>query len=111
MNNQDLEVKILEILKTANYFDMVEAAVAFEPEYKRSTFYKTTKKSLAEVLREAKIYYALQLRDLNSKVQEFINGIELSKISEILDQATEMFTQENNDVLAAAETMKDLKNN
>ena len=43
MNNQELELKIKEILKIKNFFDMVEATVAFDKEYRTSSFYKATK--------------------------------------------------------------------
>lgn len=109
MNNIELEEKILEILKIENYFDMVEAVQSFEKEYKQSDFFKKTKKPLKEMIREAKIYYTLQLKTVTAKLQETINNLDLNKISELLDDATGLFTKENEDVLAAAEMMKDLK--
>ena len=49
MNNQELELKVKEILEIENFFDMIEAAVALKKEYKRTKFYKKTKMPLIEV--------------------------------------------------------------
>ena len=38
MNNQELEQKILELLKETNYFDFLIAVKNFEKEYKESDF-------------------------------------------------------------------------
>ena len=43
MNNQELELKVKEILSIENFFDMMEAVFAFEKEYKATEFYKKTK--------------------------------------------------------------------
>ena len=43
MNNNELELKIKEILSIENFFDMMEAVFDFEKEYKGSEFYKKTK--------------------------------------------------------------------
>lgn len=55
MNNQELELKVKEILSIENFFDMMEAVFAFEKEYKATEFYKKTKMSLVEVMKESKI--------------------------------------------------------
>ena len=47
MNNQELELKVKEILAIENFFDMMEAAIAFEKEYKGTNFFKKTKEQLA----------------------------------------------------------------
>ena len=36
MNNQELELKVKEILEIENFFDLIEAVCAFEKEYKQS---------------------------------------------------------------------------
>jgi hypothetical protein len=54
MNNQELELRIKEILKNRNFFDMIESAINFEKEYKTSDFFRKTKISLMEVIKEAK---------------------------------------------------------
>ena len=40
MNNQELELKIKEILNNKNFFDMIESVMEFEKEYKGTDFYK-----------------------------------------------------------------------
>ena len=109
MNNIELEQKILEIIGQDNYFDMVIMANEFEPEYKKSDFYKQTKKPLKEVIKEAKIYYTLQLRDLGNHLQQLINGLSVEKLSMVLDQMGTLFTQENNDIMNSLEVFKDLQ--
>ena len=54
MNNQELELKIKEIINIPNMFDMIIAAQNFEKEYRKSDFYKTTKMPLNEVIKNAK---------------------------------------------------------
>lgn len=108
MDNVELETKVLEIIKEDNYFEMVTKAAAFEKEYKTSNFYKKTKKPLAEVIKEAKIYYALQLRDMTRYVQEMINKLSLEKIIEVINQAVDMFETENAEVAKTLEVIKNL---
>ncbi len=98
MNHIELEQKIKKILMIENYFDMVIAAKEFEKEYKSTEFFKLTKKPLAEVLKESKIYYALQLNDLNKKIQDIINSLDMTKIEDLLDQAGELFSKENTEI-------------
>lgn len=110
MDNIELERKILEILNEDNYFEMVIKAKAFESEYKTSDFYKSTKRPLMEVLKETKIFYALQLKDFGRYLQELINGLSLDNISSLLNQAEQMFGQENNEIKESLEVLKDLNN-
>ena len=55
MNNQELELKIKEIIEMPNMFDMIIAAKDFEKDYKTSDFYKATKISLMEIIKDAKV--------------------------------------------------------
>lgn len=109
MDNVELETKVLEIIKEDNYFEMIIKAAAFEKEYKTSDFYKKTKKPLEEVIKESKIYYALQLKDLTYYLQEVINNLSLEKVNQILDQMGNMFGQENEEILKDLEVFKNLK--
>lgn len=109
MNNVELEEKVLEIIKEDNYFEMITKAKAFESEYKKSDFYKNTKKPLEEVIKESKLYYALQLRDVSRTIQKLINDIDLTKINSLLDQMGDLFAEENKDIRAGLEVFKDLK--
>lgn len=109
MNNVELEKKILEIISEDNYFEMIMKAKEFEVEYKKSDFYKTTKKPLVEVIKECKIYYALQLKDLGTRIQQLINGLSLDKFNEALDQISSVFGQENAEIKEGLEIFKHMQ--
>jgi len=109
MDNVELETKVLEIIKEDNYFEMVTKAAAFEKEYKTSDFYKKTKKPLAEVIKEAKIFYALQLRDLGRNIQKTIDGLSLEKLNSLFDQLGTLFGTENQEIAQNLEIFKNLK--
>jgi hypothetical protein len=55
MNNQELELKVKELLEIENFFDMIIAVKDFEKDYKGSDFYKTTKMPLMEVIKHSKV--------------------------------------------------------
>lgn len=107
MNNQELEVKVKEILSIENFFDMVEAVFAFEKEYKVTEFYKKTKIPLIEVVKGSKAWYALQLKDIGNKIQSLINGLDLSNINSVLEQLGDVYGQENEETL---NILKEFKN-
>ena len=109
MNNVELEKKIREISAIDNYFDMVEAMIAFEKEYKSSDFYKKTKRPLDVIIKEARIHYALQLKDLGKRIQELLDNLSLDNVNELLDKMGGIFAQENEDIKEAAEVFKNLK--
>ena len=108
MNNQELELKVKEILNNKNFFDMMESAVEFEKEYKGTDFYKKTKLPLVEVIKNAKMWYSLQLEDFGRKVQDFINGIDLGNLTSLVDQLGDMFGQENEETLNIIKEFKDI---
>ena len=108
MNNQELELKIKEILSIENFFDMMESVFAFEKEYKATEFYKKTKMSLIEVMKESKIWYALQLKDIGNKIQSLINDLDLSNINNILEQLGDVYSQENQETLDILNSFKDI---
>lgn len=110
MNNVELEKKIREISAIDNYFNMVEAMIAFEKEYKTSDFYKQTKRPLDVVIKEARIHYALQLKDLEKKIQSILNNLSLDNINDLLDKLGGVFEQENDDIKESLEVLKDLHN-
>ena len=109
MDNVELEMKVLEIIKEDNYFEMITKAAAFEKEYKTSDFYKKTKKPLAEVIKETKIFYALQLRDLGRHIQTTIDGLSLEKLNSLFDQLSSLFGTENQEIAQNLEIFKNLK--
>lgn len=110
MNNTELEQQILEIINKDNFFDMVLAAKDFEPEYKKSDFFKETKMPLNEVIKNTRLHYALQLRDLSKAIQRIINNLDLSSFDALLNQIETMFTHENEEIQESLEVFKDLKN-
>ena len=108
MNNQELELKIKEILSIENFFDMMEAVFAFEKEYKGTEFYKKTKMSLIEVMKESKIWYALQLKDIGNKIQSLINNLDLSNLNKVLEQLGDVYGQENEETLNIIKEFKEI---
>ena len=110
MNNQELELKIKEIINMPNMFDMIIAAQNFEKEYKQSDFYKATKISLKEIIKTAKIYYTLSYQDIIEKIQSLINDLDLNNINTLLDQIGSTFEQENNETMTMINELKDFKN-
>lgn len=110
MNNAELELKIKEIIAIENYFDMIIAVKDFEKDYKGSDFYKETKMSLVEVIKQAKLHYALQLSDLSSKIQKVINELNVDNLNSVLDQISGVFGKENTEIKESLEVLKELKN-
>lgn len=109
MDNIELEQKVLEIIKEDNYFELIIKALAFEKEYKTSDFYKATKKSLMEVIRESKIHYALQLRDMTRQLQKMLDSLDLSNVNQVLEQMSSVFANENEEIQTSLEDFKNLK--
>lgn len=108
MNNQELEKKIKEIIAIPNYFDMVLAAKEFEKEYKQSDFYKATKQSVWEVIKNCKVFYFIQLDDLVKLLQTKIDNLSFDNINQVLNQFSEVFGQENKEILDAANLLKSI---
>ena len=108
MNNQELELKVKEILSIENFFDMMETVFAFEKEYKATEFYKKTKMSLVEVMKESKIWYALQLKDIGNKIQSLINNLDLSNLNNVLEQLGDVYGQENEETLNIIKEFKEI---
>jgi ACT domain-containing protein len=109
MDNIELEQKVLDIIQTKNYFDMIIKVKDFEKEYKTSDFYKNTKKPLNEVIKEAKIYYALQLKDIGATIQRVIDELDISNLNTLLDQISTTFGQENQEIQQSLEELQHLK--
>ena len=108
MNNQELELKVKEILSNKNFFDMIESVGEFEKEYKGTDFYKKTKMPLIEVIKNAKAWYSLQWEDLGIKIQKLIKNLDFSNINKILDQVGSFYGQENEDILNIINEFKDI---
>ena len=110
MNNQELELKIKEIINMSNIFDMIMAAQNFEKEYKQSDFYKATKMALNEIIKTAKLYYTISYNNILEKIQSLINDLDFNKFNDLLDQISSTFEQENNDTMTMLNELKDFKN-
>ena len=109
MNNVELEQKVQELIRIENYFDFVLAVKKFKKEYKTSDFYKATKKPLGKMIKEARMYYALQLKDLGRHLQSVLDGLTLDHVNAILDKMSGIFAQENEEIKEGLEVFKDLK--
>ena len=109
MNNQELELRVKEILAVDNFFDMVEATMAFEKEYKQSDFYKHTKMSLMDVIKNSKMWYLVNLDELFTQLQNKINDLDFSNINGMLDQMGNIFGQENTEIMEMIQEVKDIK--
>ena len=110
MNNQELELKIKEIVNMPNMFEMIMAAQNFEKEYKQSDFYKTTKIPLKEIIKNAKLYYIFSYQNMIERIQSLINDLDFNKVNSLLDQFSSMFEQENDETMNMINELKEFKN-
>lgn len=110
MNNQELELKIKEIINMPNMFDMIIAAQNFEKEYKQSDFYRATKIPLKEIIKNAKLYYIFSYQNMIERIQSLINDLDFNKVNSLLDQFSSMFEQENDETMNMINELKEFKN-
>lgn len=108
MDNKELELKIKEIIKEENFFDMVEKAYDFAKEYKQTQFYKNTKMPLQEVLAQARQFYFIDEVAL-AKVQQLINKLDVTKIEKMIVDIGDTFEKENKSILEQVDLF-DVKN-
>ena len=108
MNNQELELRVKEILENKNFFDMIEATLAFEKEYKGTEFYKKTKMPLMEVIKNAKMWYLLQIENIGDRIQNLISGLDFSNINDILNQFGDVYAKENEETLNIFKEFKEI---
>ena len=108
MNNQELELKVKELLEIENFFDMIIAVKDFEKEYKSSDFFKTTKMPLADVIKNAKMWYLTNMSAVGDNLQRVINDLDFNKINELLEQLGSVFAAENSETLNILQEFKDL---
>lgn len=99
MNNQELELRIKEILANENFFDMMTAVFAFDKEYKGSEFYKVTKMPLCEVIEKSKIWYAIQPTEIKTAIQGIINGLDISNLYNLIEKMGSVFSEENAEIM------------
>ena len=110
MNNIELEKEIKEIIDNSNFFDMIIKAKEFEKDYKTSDFYKKTKMSLWDILPKASLFYRLNLDTFGIKLQKVINELDLTHLSELMDQAESIFKTEKEETYKQLQELEDFKN-
>lgn len=108
MNNQELELKLKELLAIENFFDMIEEVQLFEKDYKATDFYKKTKMSLVEVIKGGKAWYSLQLNGIANKIQSLIDSLDFTKMNNILDELGGFYAQENEEALNIFKEFKEI---
>ena len=108
MNNQELELKVKELLAIENFFDMIIAVKEFEKEYKNSNFFKATKMPLMHVIKNAKMWYFTRLEEIAKHAQDLINELDLTKIQDLLGQLGNVLQTENEETLELINSFKDL---
>lgn len=99
MNNQELELKLKEILGKDNIFDVVEATVEFDKEYRKTDFFKKTKMPLMEMVKNGKLWYTLNLNDVGTKIQKLIDNLEFENVEGILNKFGTTYGQQNEETL------------
>ena len=108
MNNSELELKVKEIIKIENFFDMIEAALDFEKEYKQSDFYKKTKQPLLSMLKEAAGWYGIAADRIFKEAQKEINKLDISHLNDLLDKIAETFGTENAAITEQISQLQDI---
>ena len=106
MNNEELKTRLSELLGKDNCLDMIEGIFDFEKEYKTSEFYKHTKMPIFETIKYFKIWNLLNLKDVQKTFQDFIDGLDLKKLVNLMEQLGSIFAQENDSIV---NELKDFK--
>ena len=108
MDNLDLQKKVMEIVATPNMFDAIMEMKNFEKDYKASDFYKATKMPIEDVIKYGKMWYTYDVDSIGSKIQDFVNNLDLEHLMELINQIGDTFSKENEEILGAAQTLKDI---
>lgn len=108
MTNLELNSKLKEICLMPNYIEALLAIKRLEPEYKKTDFYKETRISMSDLIKNAKIWYITDLSQLGETIQKLIDGLSLEKIHDIINQVEKTFEEENEEITEAAQTYKEL---
>lgn len=108
MDNLDLQKKVMEIVATPNMFDAIMEMKNFEKDYKASDFYKVTKMPIEDVIKYGKMWYTYDVDSIGSKIQDFVNNLDLEHLMELINQIGDTFSKENEEILGAAQTLKDI---
>lgn len=108
MNNEELQEKVKEIISKENFFDMMEGAYNFEKEYQASDFYKNTKIKLRDIIFEARKFYNTEMDSMINKLQEMIDGIDVERLTGVLNQTNDIFSRENEEAIQELQTLKEI---
>ena len=111
MTNAELEVELQKIISTNNIFDAILMAKQFEKEYVKSDFYKATKIKLFDIIKNAKLWYWCDMDYVGRRLQERIDSLDLSHLTQLRDQAGDMFSTENKEFMEVADKYKELFGN
>ena len=90
MTNEEIIIKIEEIAEIANFCDKIEAIQAFEPEYRKSSFFKKTKMPIFTLVKEYSLNKVTNFKTIGAGLQEILDNLDASKIVEILEKFTNM---------------------
>ena len=90
MTNEEIIIKIEEIAGIANFCDKVEAIQAFEPEYRKSSFFKNTKMPIFTLVKEYSLNKVTNFQTIGRGLQDILDNLDVSKIIEILEKFTNM---------------------
>lgn len=107
--NQSLNDKLKSILTDdTNFFDMMENLIAFKKEYESSEFFKRTKMSFEDIVKYAKLYFLINPAILIDKLADLIAGLDVEKLTGILEGTGELLEKNNKDTLIQIKEFKDL---
>ncbi len=98
MNNQELNTKLQQLIKIDNYCDYVIAVKEFSSEYKKTEFYKLTKKPLEKALNEMKLHNLINMKGMIKRIQELIDGLNFDNVQQLIEDFSNMYAQENADI-------------
>jgi hypothetical protein len=90
MTNEEIIIKIEEIAEIANFCDKIEAIQAFEPEYRKSSFFKKTKMPIFTLVKEYSLNKVTNFKTIGAGLQEILDSLDVSRIVEILEKFTNM---------------------
>jgi hypothetical protein len=88
---------------------MIEKALNFTKEYKQSSFFKKTKMPISDVIKSAKMWYAINLSELFEQLQEKINTLDLSNLTHLANQMADVFETENSEIYNMINEVKDIE--
>ena len=106
MTNVELKERVENIIAIEDYFDRSIAISNFENDYKKSDFFKITKKPLDNLVRDYRIDNLLSIKKLRKGLQEILDKLDFTNIDDTLNKISDTFGQENSEII---DTIKDFK--